>query len=131
MGLPIVMLMVYLRTTSLRRTFARYLNLYPNLFAGKLVEGLFLMKNIGKSMALILPEMQKHKGNIEVSILEPLRIEDFLEDSELGRMASWLKDKNLVHNILQNEKEEQLPQEMTNLLHQVKRKRFSIQWRIT
>jgi len=130
-GLSIVMLMVYLRTTSLRRTFARYLNLYPDLFAGKLVEGLFLMKNTGKSMALILLEMQKHKGNIEVSILEPLRIEDFLEDSELGRMASWLKKKNRVHKVLQNEKEEQLPQEMTALLHQVKRKRFSVQWRLT
>jgi hypothetical protein len=125
------MLMVYLRTTSLRRTFARYFNLYPDLFAGKLVEGLFLMKNTGKSMALILPEMQKHKGNIEVSILEPLRIEDFLEDSELGRMASWLKDKNRFRKVLQNEKEEQLPPEMNELLHQVKRKRFSVQWRLT
>ncbi|UCG02148.1 MAG: hypothetical protein JSW11_21475 [Candidatus Heimdallarchaeota archaeon] len=123
--------MVYLRTTSLRRTFARYLNLYPDLFAGKLVEGLFLMKNTGNSMALILPEMQKHKGNIEVSILEPLRIEDFLEDSELGRMASWLKDKNRVHKVLQNEKNEQLPREITNLLQQVKRKRFSVQWKLT
>ena len=125
------MLMVYLRTTSLRRTFARYLNLYPDLFAGKLVEGLFLMKNTGKSMALILPEMQKHKGNIEVSILEPLRIEDFSEDPELGRMASWLKDKNQVHKVLQNEKEEQLPGEMSKLLDQVKRKRFSVQWKLT
>jgi hypothetical protein len=82
-------------------------------------------------MALILPEMQKHKGNIEVSIVEPLRIEDLLEDSELGRMASWLKKKNRVRKVLQNEKEEQLPQEMTELLHQVKRKRFSVQWRLT
>ncbi len=123
--------MVYLRTTSLRRTFSRYLTQYPDLFAGKLADGLFLMKNTGKSMALILPEMQKHKGNIEVSILEPLRIEDFLEDSELGRMASCLKDKNQVRKMLQNKKEEQLPREMTELLHQVTRKRFSVQWKLT
>ena len=123
--------MVYLRTTSLRRTFARYLTQYPDLFAGKLADGLFLMKNSGKSMALILPEMQKHKGNIEVSILEPLRIEDFLEDSELGRMASWLKDKNQVRKMLQNKKEEQLPQEMAELLRQVTKKRFSVQWKLT
>ena len=123
--------MVYLRTTSLRRTFARYLTQYPDLFAGKLADGLFLMKNSGKSMALILPEMQKHKGNIEVSILEPLRIEDFLEDSELGRMASWLKDKNQVRKMLQNKKEEQLPQEIAELLRQVTKKRFSVQWKLT
>ncbi len=123
--------MVYLRTTSLRRTFARYLTLYPDLFAGKLVEGLFLMKNTGKSMTLILPEMQKHKGNIEVSILEPLRIEDLLDDLELERMASWLKDKNRVRKILQNDKEEQLPKEIAKLLQQVSRKRFSVQWRLT
>ncbi len=123
--------MVYLRTTSLRRMFARYLTQYPDLFAGKLADGLFLMKNTGKSMALILPEMQKHKGNIEVSILEPLRIEDLLEDSELGRMASWLKDKNQVRKILQNKTEEQLPQEIEELLRQVTRKRFSVQWKLT
>lgn len=123
--------MVYLRTTSLRRRFARYLTLYPDLFAGKLVEGLFLMTNTGKSMTLLLPEMQKHKGNIEVSILEPVRIEDFLEDSELGRMASWLKDKNKVRKVLQNEKDEQLPEEVSELLQQVTKKRISVQWRIT
>lgn len=123
--------MVYLRTTSLRRTFARYLSQYPDLFAGKLVEGLFLMKNTGRSMALILPEMQKHKGNIEVSIVEPLRIEDLLEDSELGRMASWLKDKNRVQKILQNKKEEKLPENIGQLLQQVTRKRFSVQWKLT
>ena len=131
-GLPLVMLMVYLRTTSLRRMFARYLTQYPDLFAGKLVEGLFLMKNTGKSMALLLPEMQKHKGNIEVSILEPLRIEDFgEEDSELRRMASWIKDKNQVQKILQNKEEEPLPKEIAELLRQITRKRFSVQWKLT
>lgn len=124
----LVMLMVYLRTTALRRRFSRYLAQYPDLFAGKLVEGLFLMKNTGKSMALILSEMQKAKGNIEISLLEPLRIEDFLEDSDFGRIGAWLKEKNKVQKILENEKEEE---ELLPHLKRLTRKRFSIQWKLT
>lgn len=130
-GSPLVMLMIYLRTTSLRRKFSRFLTQLPDLFAGKLAEGLFLMKNTGKSMALILSEMQREGGNIDVYVCEPVRVEDLNEDSELQRMASWLKGKNQTRTILESETEEQLPKEKAELLSQLTKKRFSIQWKIT
>ena len=124
------MLMIYLRTTALRRQFARYLVQFPNLFAGKLESSIYLMKNSGKSMALILSEMQRHKGNIEVSIIEPIREEELIQDSELRRMVSWLKEKKQMQKILENEEEEQLPKEQAQLLTLLARKRFSVQWKL-
>ena len=125
------MLMVYLRTTSLRRKFSRFLTQLPDLFAGKLAEGLFLMKNSGKSMALILSEMQREGGNIEVYVCEPVRVEDLKEDTELQRMASWLKGKRQAQSIFEGEIEEHLPKEKAELLSQLTKKRFSVQWKIT
>ncbi len=130
-GSPLVMLMIYLRTTSLRRKFSRFLTQLPDLFAGKLAEGLFLMKNTGKSMALILSEMQREGGNIDVYVCEPVRVEDFTEDSELQRMVSWLKGKKQVRTILESETEEHLPKEKAELLSQLTKKRLSVQWKIT
>lgn len=130
MGLALVMLMIYLRTTRLRRTFARYFTQFSDLFAGKLAEGLFLLKNTGKGMALALSEMQQHRGNIDVYVIEPVRIEDFgEEESELRRMASWMNSKNQVRKILENGTEE-LPKDKTQLLKQVTKKRFSIQLKL-
>ncbi len=130
-GSPLVMLMIYLRTTSLRHKFSRFLTQLPDLFAGKLAEGLFLMKNTGKSMALILSEMQREGGNIDVYVCEPVRAEDFIEDSELQRMVSWLKGKKQVQPILESETEEHLPKEKVELLSQLTKKRLSVQWKIT
>ncbi len=124
------MLMVYLRTTALRRKFARYLIQLPNLFAGKLESGIFLMKNTGKSMALILSEMQQHKGNIEVSVIEPIREEDLIQDSEIRRMVSWLKGKQEIQKVLENKEEDHLPKEQAQLLSRLERKRFSVQWKL-
>ena len=126
----LVMLMVYLRTTALRRKFARYLVLLPDLFAGKLESSIYLMKNSGKSMTLILSEMQQHKGNIEVSVVEPIREEDLIQDSELRRMVSWLNGKQEIQKILENEEEEQLPKEQAQLLTRLAKKRFSVQWKL-
>jgi hypothetical protein len=130
-GSPLVMLMIYLRTTSLRRKFSRFLTQIPDLFAGKMAEGLFLMKNTGKSMALILSEMQREGGNMDVYVCEPVRVEDLREDSELQRMASWLKGKKQARSILESETEENLPKEKAELLSQLTKKRFSVQWKIT
>ncbi|UCE13161.1 MAG: hypothetical protein JSV04_13345 [Candidatus Heimdallarchaeota archaeon] len=122
--------MVYLRTTSLRRIFARYLTQFPDLFAGKLAEGIFLLKNNGKSLLLVLSEMLKHKGNIDVYVIDPVRIEDFgEEDSELRKVTSWLKDKNQARKILED-KVEDLPKDKARQLRQVTRRRFSIQLKL-
>ncbi|MHA1967364.1 MAG: hypothetical protein ACW964_06150, partial [Candidatus Hodarchaeales archaeon] len=126
----LVMLMIYLRTTALRRQFARYLLQFPELFAGKLESSMYLMKNSGKSMTLILFEMQQHKGNIEVSIIEPIREEDLIQDSELRRMVSWLKGKKQLQRLLEKEDEEQLPKEQAQLLTHLAKKRFSVQWKL-
>lgn len=122
--------MVYLRTTSLRRRFARYYTQFPDLFASKLAEGVFLLKNTGKSMMLLLLEMEQHRGKVDVSILEPLRIEDFgEEDSELRKVTSWLKDKNQARKILEDEVEG-LPKDKIQQLQQVTRRRFSVQLKL-
>lgn len=88
------------------------------------------MKNSGKSMTLILSEMQQHKGNIEVSVVEPIREEDLIQDSELRRMVSWLNGKQEIQKILENEEEELLPKEQAQLLTRLAKKRFSVQWKL-
>ncbi len=125
------MLMVYLRTTNLRRKFTRYMNVLPDLFAGKLVEGVYLMKNSGKSMMLLLAEMQDEKGNIEVYLMEPIREDDILDDLDLRRIKPWLNEKNLVHQLLESEKKEELSREEEKLLTSLNRKRFSVHVKLT
>ena len=125
------MLMVYLRTTKLRRKFTRYMNSYPELFAGKLVEGVYLMKNSGRSMLLLLAEMQDEKGNIEVYLMEPIREDDILDDLDLRRIKPWLNEKNLVHQLLESEKKEELSREEEKLLTNLNRKRFSVHVKLT
>jgi hypothetical protein len=117
--------MVYLRTTNLRRRWGRYNSQFPDLFVGKLAEGIYLMKNCGQSMLLILSEMKREGGNIEVFVLEAVRMEDFLEDPDVKEMASWLKAKKNNLKILTSDLEG-LPQEQARLLEQVIKKRFSV-----
>ncbi|MFX0049837.1 MAG: hypothetical protein ACFFAJ_04225 [Candidatus Hodarchaeota archaeon] len=120
-----VMHMIYLRTTSLRRRWARYLSQFPDIFVGKLAEGIYLMKNCGQSMLLILSEMNREGGNIEVYVLEALRIEDFLDDPEVKEMASWVKSKKNGLKVLTSGVKN-LPEEQARLLEQVIKKRFSV-----
>jgi len=81
-------------------------------------------------MALILSEMQQHKGNIEVSVIEPIREEDLIQDSEIRRMVSWLKGKQEIQKVLENKEEDHLPKEQAQLLSRLERKRFSVQWKL-
>ncbi len=123
--------MVYLRTTNLRRKFTRYMNTYPDLFAGKLVEGVYFMKNSGKSMLLLLAEMQNEKGNIEVNVMEPIRENELLDNPDLRRLKPWLKERNQVHLLLEKETKEELNQEEKRLLVELSRKRFSVHVKLT
>jgi hypothetical protein len=117
-----VYILVYLRTTALRRKWARYYTRFPSLFTGKIAEGALLMKNCGPSMSLILSEWTKEKGNIEVSIVEPVRIDDLEEDPEVKEMASWVKRQENKMKLLTGE----IPEEKVLMYQQLARKRFSV-----
>ena len=118
------MLMVYPRSTYVKRKFSRYLKQYPELFIGKL-ESVYLVKNCGKGIALVLAEMEIEQGNIEVYISEPLRIEQVTIDARIKEIASWLREKE-GHQILKTEKES-LQREVQEKIEQLERKRFSVQ----
>ncbi len=117
-----VYILVYLRTTTLRRKWSRYYSRFPSLFTGKLADGALLMKNCGPSMSLILSEWTKEKGNIEVSILEPVRIDDFEEDPEIKEMASWVKRQKNKMKLMTGE----VPEEKASKYEQLAKKRFSV-----
>jgi hypothetical protein len=117
--------MVYLRTTELKRKWGKYLTQFPDLVLSRMESGIFMVKNCGEGMALILSDWESAKGNIEVSVLEPVRIEDFMEDSELKEAISWLKRQKKDLKLLTNEREE-LPPEKAKLLKHLTKKRFSV-----
>jgi len=124
MVLTLVMLMVYPRTATLKRRFSRYLSRFPELFIGRL-DAVYLVKNSGKGIALVLSEMEKEQGNIEVFLSEPLRIEQIIVDENVKETASWLKEKNGL-KILEDEIED-LPKDKAEIVESLSKKRFSVQ----
>ena len=116
--------MVYPRSTHAKRKFNRYIKQFSELFIGRL-ESVYLVKNCGMGIALVLAEMEIEQGNIEVYISEPLRIEQITADAGIKEIASWFRKKE-GQQILKTEKES-LQREVQEKIEQLERKRFSVQ----
>jgi hypothetical protein len=91
------------------------------LFVEKISEGVFTMRNCGKTLALILTEWRKERGNIEISVLEPVRLDDLENDSDLTRVAFHVEKEGM--DALENDGNDP---DFFNSLDQLEKKRFSV-----
>ncbi|MFW9779033.1 MAG: hypothetical protein ACFFE8_09295 [Candidatus Heimdallarchaeota archaeon] len=112
---------MYTRTTQLRRKWSRFYTQYPELFVEKISEGVFTMRNCGKTLALILTEWRKERGNIEISVLEPVRLDDLENDSDLTKVAFHVEREGLdaMDSAIDDP-------EFFTTLDQLEKKRFSV-----
>lgn len=94
---------------------------FPELFVEKISEGVFTMRNCGKTLALILAEWRKEGGNIEISVLEPVRLDDLENDSDLTGVAFRLEKDGF--KVLENVGNDP---EFFQTLNHLEKKRFSV-----